>query len=228
MLRDSYFGANLLKSIRKIAYEYEEVTDQVQNYHNSKKSEPPYAIIKKNMIFTYPVAANTKNWGQPHLFLSSMHDLPEQIIIFFVPQSAWDGNIHQDPFHWPEIEFEEIGLWVNSNKVPNEYMENVTKMGKLDLFEHFQKNTGFNDLERSQGLIQIDQDRYEKNFFCIPFDRTQAKHNGFYQTVADSGHIDIHLKIRTVKNEPYYVGVYASYSEKMVLDSSRVSFEPVN
>ena len=61
----------------------------------------------------------------------------------------------------------------------------------------------------------------------IAFDRTAAKHNGFYDTLPDSGFIDIHLKLETAKAENYVVCVYASYSEEMKIDGQRITTQPI-
>ena len=211
-----------------LSYDIIAVTKQVETYHNTKiRTQTPHARIKKNFMKYYIVPGNTPEFSRSNFFYTTKNTLPEQIIILVMEQDRWLGKKGLNPYNYKPVEFTEIGLFINGKQTPYPFLSNIDEAGKIKLYDHFLENTGYGNAAQSGVEIPISYERYNDNCFMIAFDRTAAKHNGFYDTLPDSGFIDIHLKLETAKNENYVVCVYASYSEEMQIDGQRITTQPI-
>ena len=212
-----------------ISYDHKIVTDQVKQYHDRKsKNTLPYATVKKNFLKYYVIQAGDTDMSKSPMFYSS-GALPEQIIIFFLPQKVFEGKLDSNPYYWKPYEFEEIALVVNGYNEPSKYLKSITDMDKLILYNHFLENTGYGPDRDMANDVPVSYEDYFKNSFMLAFDRTASKHNGYYQTIPDTGTIDIHLKLKDPLQgtDNMVVCVYASYSEDIKIDGDRIYFSPM-
>lgn len=215
-----------------LSYDLQTVTKEVAAYHNARKTNSaPKATIKKNFMKYYVCPQGASDMHRYNFFYSSHGQLPEQIILFFIPQNKFLGKPTENSYDWPQdIEFEEIGLYVNGHQEPEgKFLSTVGAIEKQRLYEHFLDNTGYGDADKTGVEIPVSYREFFGNAFMIPFDRTAANHGGYYDTQPDSGSIDIHLKLaatNTLKTNTV-VCVYASYSEDMFLDESNVYFKSI-
>ena len=219
----------VLKNLR-LSYDYEVVTPRVQNAHISKSlKSKPTALVKKNIIKWYTKSEGESDMSKDGLFYTSKNNLPEQIIIFIMPLAQFNGTLATNPYYWTSpYKFSEIGLVVNGWYEPSRFLKTTTEAGKLELYHHVLDNIGFGD-QKITSDIPLSYEEFFGGSFMIPFDRTAAKHNGFYTTLPDSGTMDIHLKLENDKylEDTYVVCVYASYTEEIVIDDGNYSFHPL-
>ena len=218
----------------ELRYDLEEVTEDVKKYHDSHTT-PPKTIVKKNIMKTYVVGQGMQDMSTSRLFYTQQNQLPEQLMIWFVPQTVWEGSWKSNPYNFEPLDLKEICLVVNSMNVPRKILSSVTddKRARMELYHHFLDNIGYSE-DREMGDIPISYEEYYSNSFILAFDRTVAKHNGYYQTIPDKGYIDIHLKLKDyIETEAnggkgnMVVCVYASFSEEMILDGDRFYFNPL-
>ena len=211
----------------ELSYDWEIVTPEVDQFFRSKlKNSAPSTTIKKNFIKSYVVPSGISDLSRSSFFYSAYNALPEQILIFFLDQDIHDGLLKSNPYCFKQPEFIEAGLIVNNMHEPTKFLENYTDMGKQRMYSHFLDNIGYGD-DNIYGEVPISYADYFSNSFMLAFDRTVAKHNGYYTTVPDTGFIDLHLKLRTPTAKNTVVMVYASYSENMKIDGDRVVFTPI-
>ena len=214
----------------KLSYDYQVVTPQVQAAHKSKSSRSnPKALIKRNQIRYYVCHRGDSEMSRAGVFNTSLNNLPEHVILFVMPLKAWNGDREYNPFDWTNpFEFAEIGLIVNGWNEPATFLNNQDDMGKLELYHHFLDNMGYGD-NKFQAEIPISYEQFYGGKFMIPFDRTAAKHNGFYTTLPDKGTMDIHLKLKQGATLPenYVVVVFASYTEEINIHDGNYFFTPL-
>ena len=228
-----YDPATLNKTLKidlsdvELSYDWEIVTPRVQQAFRSKlKNSAPHTTIKKNFIKSYVVPQGITDLSRSSFFYSAYNALPEQILIFFLDQDVHDGKLKSNPYCFNKPVFLEAGLIVNNMHEPTKFLENNTAMGKQRMYSYFLDNIGYGD-DNIYGEVPISYADYFSNSFMLAFDRTVAKHNGYYTTVPDTGFIDLHLKLKDPTPKNTVVMVYASYSENMTIDGDRVTFSPI-
>ena len=214
----------------RLSYDYQVVTPEVQAaFKASKGKKKPKALVKKNIVKYYVCHKDDTELSRAGVFYTSQNNLPEQLILAFMPLSTWNGDVSKNSLDFPEtLQFSEIGLVVNGWNEPSRFLNNNTDRGKVELYEHFLDNIGYSE-NRTKAEIPITYEEFYGGSFMIPFDRTAAKHNGFYSTLPDKGTMDIHLKLApdTHLAENYVVIIFASYTEEMNIDEGHFYFTPL-
>jgi hypothetical protein len=190
----------------------------ISRFHADRLSKVKRQIlpIDRSLIKTYTVQAGQSDLS--HYNIISGHQLPEQIIIGIVEQTAQTGETGKNPFNFQHFNCSEASLVVNGIHEPAEpYKLNIASGDYMKVFSDFLLNTGVANEDRDFGIKQED---YLGGCFLLTFDRSKEKCNRFHRHPHDSGTIDIN--IRTAANLPSTVAVvvYATYSSEIVIDDA--------
>ena len=142
--------------------------------------------------------------------------LPEQIIIGIVEETAHRGDIEKNPFNFKDFGLREASIVVNGVHEPSEpYKLDITSGDKADLYASFLENTGVSTDDREFGISMTDY--YGGNLLLV-WDRSPDKCNRFHRHEMDSGSIDVNLKIRAPLDNTVTVIIYATYSTDIHID----------
>ena len=172
--------------------------------------------MDRSLIKTFRVQSGTSDLTIFNAL--SRHQLPEQIIIGVVEQTAYSGNIAKNPFNFQHLDMSEVSLVVNGIHEPSEpYKISVVDGNYSNLYADFLLNTGIANEDRDFGLSEAD---YLGGNFLIVFDRSKEKCNRFHRHKSDSGSIDINMRTKTDLQNVVTVIVYATYSSEIIIDDS--------
>ena len=188
-------------------------------YENKIRSgQNPILPIDRSLLKTYTVKSGTSDLS--HYNIISGRQLPEQIIIGIVKESAHRGEIKKNPFNFQDFGMTEASLVVNGVHEPSElYKLNLTTGDKADLYASFLENTGVSTDDREFGVSIED---YYAGSFLLVWDRTPDKCNRFHRHEMDSGSIDVNIKTKSSLTETVTVIIYATYSTDLTIDMDRV------
>ena len=190
----------------------------IKNFHSSNLSKNKKQVlpIDRSLIKTYTVQLGQTNLS--HYNIITGHQLPEQIIIGVVEQTAYSGNIAKNPFNFQHLDMSEVSLVVNGIHEPSEpYKISVVDGNYSNLYADFLLNTGIANEDRDFGLSETD---CLGGNFLIVFDRSKEKCNRFHRHKSDSGSIDINMRTKTDLQNVVTVIVYATYSSEIIIDDS--------
>ena len=195
----------------------------VSEYINNemRRGQIPTLPIDRSLIKQYTVGTGSTDLS--HFNLIRGDQLPEQIIIGVVEQSAYNGNIKMNPFNFQHFNIREASLIVNGVNEPTElYKLDTTSGDKADMFANFIENTGVSVDDREFGISLED---YYGGSFLLAWDRTPDKCNRFHRHAMDSGSIDINIKLGSALNKPVSVIVYATYSSDIKINNQKVEIK---
>ena len=167
---------------------------------------------------TYTVSSGRLDLSEHNVI--SGRQLPDQIIIGIVGESAHRGVINKNPFNFQNFGIAEACLIVNGIREPPEIYKVDKDIGdQADLYASFLENVGVGTDDRECGITYDD---YYGGSFLLVWDRTQDKCNRFHRHPPDSGSIDVHIKTKTALTETVTVVIYATYSADLLLDKDNV------
>ena len=185
---------------------------------NLKQQKKPTLPIDRSLIKQYIVASGSTDLS--HFNLIRGDQLPEQVIIGVVEQTAFNGDIAKNPFNFQNFDIREASLIVNGVHEPTElYKLNAAAEDKVDMFANFIENTGISTDDREFG---ISLDDFYGGSFLLAWDRTPDKCNRFHRHLMDSGSIDINIKLGTSLTKSVCVIVYATYSTDLFIDNQKI------
>ena len=190
----------------------------IQSFHAERISKLKRQIlpIDRSLIKTYTVQSGQSDLS--HYNIISGHQLPEQIIIGIVEQTAQTGATNKNPFNFQHFDCSEASLVVNGIHEPAEpYKLNITSGDYMKVYSDFLLNTGIANEDRDFGIKPED---YLGGCFLIAFDRSKEKCNRFHRHPSDSGTIDINIRTATNLTTTVSVIVYATYSSEIVIDDA--------
>ena len=190
----------------------------IQSFHADRISKLKRQIlpIDRSLIKTYTVQAGQSDLS--HYNIISGHQLPEQIIIGLVDQTAQTGDRSKNPFNFQHFDCTEASIVVNGIHEPAEpYKLNISSGDYMKVYSDFLLNTGISNEDRDFG---INQDDYLGGCFLLAFDRSKEKCNRFHRHPIDSGSIDINIRTGTNLPNTVSVVVYATYSSEIVIDDT--------
>ena len=188
---------------------------------NLKQQKTPTLPIDCSLIKQHIVADGSSNLS--HFNLIRGDQLPEQVIIGVVEQTAFNGDITMNPFNFQNFDIREASLIVNGVHEPTElYKLNADTEDKVDMFANFIENTGISTDDREFGISLED---YYGGSFLLAWDRTPDKCNRFHRHAMDSGSIDINIKLGSSLNKSVCVIVYATYSTDLLINNQKVEIK---
>ena len=177
--------------------------------------------IDRSLIKQYIVGSGSSDLS--HFNLIRGDQLPEQIIIGVVEQTAFNGDITLNPFNFQNFDIREASLIVNGVHEPTElYKLNANAGDKVDMFANFVENTGISTDDREFGISLED---YYGGSFLLAWDRTPDKCNRFHRHVMDSGSIDINIRLGNPLNKSVCVIVYATYSSDLKISNQKIEIK---
>ena len=178
-------------------------------YENKLKSGvKPMLPIDRSLLKTYTVKSGTSDLS--HYNIISGRQLPEQVIIGIVEETAHRGDIAKNPFNSKHFELKEASIVVNGVHEPSEpYKLDIAGGDKVDLYSSFLENTGVSTDDREFGISMTD---YYGGSLLLVWDRSPDKCNRFHRHEMDSGSIDVNLKTNTPLTDTVTVIIYATYS----------------
>ena len=111
--------------------------------------------IDRSLSKTYTVKSGTSDLS--HYNIISGRQLPEQIIIGIVEETALRGDIEKNPFNFKDFGLREASIVANGVHEPSEsYKLNITSGDKADLYARFLENTGVYTDDREFGFSMAD------------------------------------------------------------------------
>ena len=153
-----------------------------------------------------------------HYNIITGHQLPEQIIIAMVNETAHTGDIEKNPFNFQHFNCSEVSIVVNGIHEPEQpYKVNIASKNYVNLYSDFLLNTGISNEDRDFGL---DAGDYLGGSFFVVFDRSKEKCNRFHRHPHDSGSIDVNIRTRVNLPNTVTVLVYATYSSELIIDDT--------
>ena len=205
---------NVFLSIEK--KELDEVS--LREYTSKAFKEEGVIPLTRNLLRSYTVVSGRTDFGC-HNFIQGKQ-MPETIIVGFVLQSAYDGNVHKNPFDFMHIPMKQASLVVNSVHIPAQPFDTSSKTGTpLYTFHKFLETLGGSDTESICGTI--DFDKFYGGYFFLAFDLTPNKDNRAKRHELGPGTISLNLIAETEATENITVIVYTSYSSTIHLDGSQ-------
>ena len=189
----------------------------INNFYQNKLNKLKRQVlpIDRSLIKTYTVQSGQSDLS--HYNIMSGHQLPEQIIIGMVNQTAHTGSLTENPFNFQHFNISEASIVVNGIHEPAEpYKMNIPAGDYIDLYTDFLLNTGIGNEDRDFGINQAD---YTGGCFLIVFDRSKEKCNRFHRHPHDSGTIDVNIRSRENLTSTVTVVIYATYSSEIVMDN---------
>ena len=186
-------------------------------YHNKlNKLKRQVLPIDRSLIKSYTVQSGQSDLS--HYNIISGHQLPEQIIIGMVEQTAHGGTLIKNPFNFQHFDISEASLVVNGSHEPTEpYKLHITAGNYVDLYTDFLMNTGIANDDRDFGITETD---YTGGCFLLAFDRSKEKCNRYHRHPHDSGTIDVNIRSRTNLTSTVTVVIYATYSSEIIIDDT--------
>lgn len=188
-------------------------------YENKLKSGvKPMLPIDRSLLKTYTVKSGTSDLS--HYNIISGRQLPEQVIIGIVEETAHRGDIAKNPFNFKHFGLKEASIVVNGVHEPSEpYKLDIAGGDKVDLYSSFLENTGVSTDDREFGISMTD---YYGGSLLLVWDRSPDKCNRFHRHEMDSGSIDVNLKTNTPLTDTVTVIIYATYSTDIQMDGDNV------
>ena len=188
----------------------------VQNFYENKVKSgvKPLLPIDRSLLKTYTVKSGTSDLS--HYNIISGRQLPEQVIIGIVEESAHRGDIKKNPFNFKDFGLKEASLVVNGVHEPSDlYRLDLSTGDKADLFASFLENAGVSTDDREFG---ISMDDYYGGSLLLVWDRSPDKCNRFHRHEMDSGTIDVNIKTNVSLTDTVTVIIYATYSTDLTID----------
>ena len=100
-------------------------------YHNKlNKLKRQVLPIDRSLIKSYTVQSGQADLS--HYNIISGHQLPEQIIIGMVEQTAHGGRLSKNPFNFQHFDISEASLVVNGIHEPMDLMDTMVPMVPMD------------------------------------------------------------------------------------------------
>ena len=189
-------------------------------YENALKGEKKALLpMDRSLLKTYTKQTGTSDLS--HYNIISGRQLPEQILVAIVDESAHRGNINKNPFNFKDFDLKEASLVVNGVHEPSElYKLDKAKGDIIDLYNSFLENTGVSANEDREFGISLED--YYNGCFILAWDRTPDTCNRYHTHEMDSGSIDINLKTKTPLPNTVTVIIYATYSSFIQVDKERI------
>ena len=125
-------------------------------YENALKGEKKALLpMDRSLLKTYTKQTGTSDLS--HYNIISGRQLPEQILVAIVDESAHRGNINKNPFNFKDFDLKEASLVVNGVHEPSElYRLDKTKGDIIDLYNSFLENTGVSANEDREFGISLE------------------------------------------------------------------------
>ena len=133
-------------------------TDAELQAYNAKKNNSIATIpLTRNFIKTYPVIERQTDLCMHNLIVKDQ--LPETVLVWVVPQTAFNGSTSTNPYYFECLPVEQCSLLVNSAHEPSIPYTNITSNFKRQrLFHAFLDNIGSS--QRDSVCCSIDYDKY--------------------------------------------------------------------
>lgn len=197
-----------------------EVTNALSDYHNnSLKKSLPTLPIDRSILKTYTVQRGSSDLTRYGVI--SGKQLPDQIFVFMVDDTSYNGDKNSNPFNFKHNSLKEASLIVNGVHEPYDvYKLDVDKNFKNELYINFLENTGIQAFDDSEHGVSISN--YYGGCFVLAWDRSPDKCNRYHKHIMDSGVIDINLKTHTALPNNIKVVIYATYSTSLIIDGDKV------
>ena len=204
-----------LKDLRIKLYRYLPSPKVKVFYENKLRSRAkPLLPIDRSLLKTYTVKSGTSDLS--HYNIISGRQLPEQLIVGIVEETAHRGDIGKNPFNFQDFGLKEASIVVNGVHEPSEpYKLDLDNGDKVDLYASFLENTGVSTDDREFGISM--NDYYGGNLLLV-WDRSPDKCNRFHRHEMESGTIDVNLKTKTPLANTVTVIIYATYSTDIQID----------
>ena len=208
-----------LNDLRMSVNRIEASADVMNYYFNQIKGRKvPRLSLDRSLLKTYTVTRGRSDLSEHNIISGSQ--LPDQIIIGIVVESAHRGDITKNPFNFQSLGITEASLVVNGvSEPPQLYKVDMDNGDKADLYASFLENIGIGVDDRECGVSY--EDFYGGSFLLV-WDRTQDKCNRFHRHQQESGSIDVNIKTKVPLTETVTVVMYATYSSDLILEGDKV------
>ena len=197
-----------------------EASANVMNYYVNKikTGKMPRLSLDRSLLKTYTVTKGRSDLSEHNIISGSQ--LPDQIIIGIVTESAHRGDITKNPFNFQSLGITEASLVVNGvSEPPQLYKVDIDNGDTADLYASFLENIGIGVDDRECGVTYED---YYGGSFLLVWDRTQDRCNRFHRHQQESGSVDVHIRTKAPLTETVTVVLYATYSTDLILEGDKV------
>lgn len=99
----------------------------------------------------------------------------------------------------------------------NGYKLNIGDGNYMQMYSEFLENTGIATDDRD---VWIDPKDYVGGNFLVVWDRSKEKCNRYHRHNADSGSMDINIRLRQTFDSSVVVVVYATYTTDIIIDDN--------
>ena len=195
-----------------------EVTKELMDYYNtSLKKNLPTLPIDRSLLKTYTVQKGSSDLTRYNVL--SGKQLPDQVLVFMVDDSAYNGSKNSNPFNFKHNNLKEASLIVNGVHEPYDmYKLDIKNNIKNEHYINFLENTGIQPFNDSEHGVTLDD--YYGGSFILAWDRSFDKCNRYHKHHMDSGSIDINLKTETPLAKNVKIVIYATYATTLVIDGN--------
>lgn len=223
------FGFKCSTAVDKLSYEFERLSlfiRRVKLYTPVQMSIT--AHLEKSPAKYYLQRNEVKSFHLPTGFAASSIDnvyngqLPRKVIIGFVPDKAFNGDISQDCFTFVHKNLQSATVVVNGMKIPSSpYQPDFTN--KLYMREYYDV---FRSMNQDHGFPQINLQykKYAENYPLLVFDLTDdgtlASDSGALSLIK-RGNVRVDIQFKDALDEGLHMIVFAIYDSVLQIDAAR-------
>ena len=224
-----------LQDVHLVIERIQKPDSQLQAYNLRKNSSMARIALTRNFIKTYPVQKGQTDLCVYNLIVSDK--LPETVIVWIVPQTAYNGSTDTNPFNFKTLAVQNCCLLVNNELEPTQPHSNLVEdLRRNRLYNNFLDNIGSS--QRDSICCSITPDKYYNGYHMFgklfskvckqslmtfsfsAFDRTKTNRKKRYQM--DNGTLGVLLRLKKELTENMQVIVYCTYSSEIILKGSEV------
>ena len=200
------------------------IAPELMTAHNAtllkRKARYHYSTVE---VKSFSVAANTHDINLNNVITGR---IPKRVIIGFVDNSGYTGDLLKNPFNFKHCSISQFQLFVNGVGVPSEPI--VMNMGTNEYTRAYNTLFKGTSVKHHNFSHQITKEAFVNGSFLLSFDLTadhSADCNYSVQQIND-GIISIRAKLNKSLATPTTVIVYAEYDTVLEISLNREVFGP--
>ena len=191
-----------------------------EHFDNFKLKKVATFPITRTRLINLNIPKNSQNVSFHQV---SNGALPKSVVIGFIGDEAFNGDINKNPFYFHHFGLETVKIYRNGYEYPaipiNYNFKDGTEEDNIRGYRHFLNEIGFSNIGRSNAITY---DKWCKDGFTFfSFDFTQDKCNGFHYHKLGNGNIDLNLRFSEALSDTIHALVYFSYDNNVMIDADR-------
>jgi len=169
----------------------------------------------RTRINTYAIPNGNYSFTQDNLF---NEELPDRVCIFLVRATAFQGDIHANPFNMIHADTNGVTLSVDDNPIGGKRLNcNFGTNSYIECYHHMMSQLNLIGHDRSIGLSYHD---YGRGYTMFAFDMSNRM-SPSHMPLLKRGNLKLNLTFASAVTEPVTVFVYAQFKDIYQIDRAR-------